>query len=116
MNRTNERAAWVFLAALMLMAALLLAGCQSQSPLAQSVAARELYTSTLEVLVVARQAGAISDDTATELEPWRAATAAAIDAMEQAALEQDASAFRSAQAAYNTAIDKLLEWRIRSRQ
>jgi hypothetical protein len=105
-------------AVLFLSLLLMLVGCkgmgQPLSPLARSVQARELYTSTLHVLTAARAAGKIDDSSARQIETARIAAASAIDLMEGAATQPNpGSAFEQYAELFNRAIDELLRWRVK---
>ena len=101
---------------LLLLFLLLLAGCQTQSPLRQSADAQRLYTETLTALTQARQAGLIGDDEARAIEKVRIVAAAALDRMEVAALEGRVLEFRDARAVLDQAIDAMLAARIKARR
>ena len=91
------------------------AGCQ-QSPLQQSVQARELYTSTLQSLSTARRAGLIDDANYRKIEDGRKVAAIALDAMETNAVKGDGIKFNFYRDSFNSAIDTLLEWRIKTQK
>lgn len=86
------------------------AGCQSPSGLQQTVAARELYTGTLNVLSDARELGRIDDAAALQIERYRREAAAALDILEQAALAGEPATSQAE--AFTKAIEPLLRWRI----
>lgn len=79
MNRTNERAAWVFLAVLMLMAALLLAGCQTDQQ--RLNAAEVAFASTVRTLVALDDAGKIDEDWKPQIRAARLTTYEAIKSL-----------------------------------
>ena len=93
-------------------------GCAKNDlpPLSRVVQARELYTSTLNVLTAARTAGKINDQTAKDIENYRRLAAEALNAMEENALAKNGAGYQSAIKAFDTAIDKLLEWRVKQQR
>jgi hypothetical protein len=105
---------WIVIAALLSLA-LVVPGC-SQTPLQQSVQARELYTSTLQSLSTARRAGLIDDAAYVKIEQGRQVAATALDAMETNAVSGDGVKFTFYRNSFNGAIDTLLEWRIKTQK
>ena len=92
---------------------LALVGCAGRTtPLARTVQARELYTSTLHVLTAARAAGRIDDEQARQIESARRLAAAALDEMEAAALAREQLGFERVARRWDDAIDPLLERRL----
>jgi hypothetical protein len=99
-------------AVVLLSLAIIVGGC-AQTPMAKVVQARELYSSTLNVLADARAAGKISDKDALAIEEARKVAQDALDQMEVDALAGKAPSLSTASTVFNDALEALLRWRVR---
>ena len=104
---------WLVILLLIGSLAVVNAGCTSgATPLGRAMAARELYTSTLNVLSVARETGKIDDESYRQIEIVRAEVARELDLLEAAAIAGKTGEYSSILAMVNSSMDRLLEWRI----